>query len=215
MYFEDVRTGIGHFLKLLMVVDCASEHKICNRAVISILFCIMLFGGSTPVRAFSLPQFTAGFLTELAIHEGAHELVSQSKDVPITWKHSRLSWQLDHIPADRKEAGNVRLMSMAGLGAQSISRKLTLQMGWVKGDYNLGRIAYSFGNAFWYAGRQLLSKKGVYHDFGVYEHAGGNADRMALLILLDAGFDTWRLLTNKDFTTYISSDGLLKIKWRW
>ncbi len=190
----------------------------CNRAVTPALVFMMLyiFGGSAPAHAFNLPQFTAGFLTEYALHEGGHELVAHTKKVPITWESGRLgSWRLNQAPTDPKEAGNVRLMAMSGLAVQSISRKITLQEGWVKGDYNLGRIAYSFGNAFWYAGRQLLSKKGAYHDFGVYENAGGNADRMAVLILLDAGFDTWRLLSNKDFTTYISSDGLLKVKWRW
>jgi len=190
-----------------------NRHRI-KAAILGLLFLIPTgIGGQC--WAFSLPQFAAGFLTELAVHEGAHALVARTKDVPMTWMASRISWRLDRLPADKKEASNVRLMAMAGLGAQSISRKITLQEGWVKGDYNLGRIAYSFGNAFWYAGRQLLSKKGAYHDFGVYESAGGNADRMAVLILLDAGFDTWRLFTNKDFETYISNDGLLKVRWRW
>jgi len=161
------------------------------------------------LSASAVAKFTAGVLSSVMIHEGAHALVAAVTNTPMSWEAGNYNQPIAFTENATSNAKGVAVYS-AGMAAQLISSEIILQSDSIdKSDaYVRGMMTWNILNPILYAldywvFRVTNKNNGTSYqgDFQGIEHYSSEATAQAFAIGFSAiaAFQGYRFLKTQDW----------------
>ncbi len=161
------------------------------------------------LSASAVAKFTAGVLSSVMIHEGAHALVAAVTNTPMSWEAGNYNQPVAFTENATSDAKGVAVYS-AGMAAQLITSEIILQSDSIdKNDaYVRGMMAWNILNPILYAldywvFRVTNKSNGTCYqgDFQGIEHYSSEATAQAFAIGFSAiaAFQGYRFMKTQDW----------------